>query len=163
MSPFKVAFFEWKQHFEWIPQSGGSPALTSIKWWLSSEGCSHFSKSRFVLAISMNRVSKCDDFWQFSLKIWWNLQDFFWIGCRICRPLVLFLSRSGEISPEKIQWSVSYTHIQITHFPKLVYPNLVWNFFESCIPFPAGICFEHYKTHTQLICSNPCTLVLGGY
>ncbi len=28
----QVPFFEWKQHFEWIPQSGGSPALTSIKW-----------------------------------------------------------------------------------------------------------------------------------
>jgi hypothetical protein len=31
------------------------------------------------------------------------------------------------------------------------------------MPFPAGICFEHYKTRTQLIYSNPCTLVLGGY
>jgi hypothetical protein len=96
----------------------------------------------------MNGMSKCDDFWQFSLKIW---------------PLVLFLSPSGEISPEKKPCSVSYTHIQIAHFPKLV--TLIWfgNVFESCIPFPAGTCFEHYKTHTQLICSNPCTLVLGGY
>ncbi len=42
---------------------------------------------------------------------------------------------------------------------------IIWfgNVFESCMPFPAGICFEHYKTRTQLIYSNPCTLVLGGY
>jgi len=77
-SPYLVSSYGQRVFFSQFCQVGGLAVIHKMNepnWLEVRQNSSIFSNSRFVLATSITAASKCDDFWQFCLKIWQILRQ----------------------------------------------------------------------------------------
>ncbi len=77
-----------------------------------------FSKSCFVLITFVNLISKCDNFWELSLKIWQNLQKYpkTTIVALACDLFFSFVATLQKFTQEKPLSTMTLSNSQVPNF-----------------------------------------------
>ncbi len=123
--PFKFKFFFFfclgLSHYDWLnpkEKTHHTLKVAQYKNFYPRWVVDFFSKSCFVLITFLNLISKCDNFWELSLKIWQNLQKYpkTTIVAFACDLFFSFVATLQKFTQEKSLSTTTLPNSQVPNF-----------------------------------------------